>query len=147
MQTSVSTDSLRCMTIYRYTTSVCNQPFGWLSLLPSLWMEISTGQGTVAVLCAGKVTTGLALHQPRVTGSVIISTYMLNGLRKGDKHPTYTPVRCIALYYLWSPYIIGQTIIFSSCFFLLLLLLSFFPRLISVVGDWMFTILWHMVWP
>jgi len=24
---------------------------------------------------------------------------------------------------------------------------SFFPRLISSVGDWMFTILWHMVWP
>ena len=23
----------------------------------------------------------------------------------------------------------------------------FFTRLISAVGDWMFTILWHMVWP
>ena len=32
----------------------------------------------------------------------------------------------------------------SSSFFFLL---SFFPRLISAVGDWMFTILWHMVWP
>ena len=42
---------------------------------------------------------------------------------------------------LWSPYVIGQTIIFSSCFFFL-----FFPRLISAVGDWMFTILWRMVW-
>jgi len=29
----------------------------------------------------------------------------------------------------------------SSSFFF------FFPRLISAVGDWMFTILWHMVWP
>ena len=28
-----------------------------------------------------------------------------------------------------------------------LLLSFFFPRLISAVGDWMFTILWHMVWP
>ena len=36
-------------------------------------------------------------------------------------------------------------IIFLSCFFLLLLL--FFPRLISAVADWMFTILLHMVWP
>ena len=27
---------------------------------------------------------------------------------------------------LWSPYVIGQTIIFSSCFFFFLLLLSFF---------------------
>ena len=32
----------------------------------------------------------------------------------------------------------------SSSFFFLL---SFFPRLISAVGDWMFTIPWHMVWP
>ena len=31
--------------------------------------------------------------------------------------------------------------------FILFLLSSFFPRLISAVGDWMFTILWHMVWP
>jgi len=45
--------------------------------------------------------------------------------------------------FLWSPYVIGQTIIFSSCFFFFL----FFPRLISAVGDWMFTILLHMVWP
>ena len=48
-------------------------------------------------------------------------------------------------FYLWSPYVIGQTIIFSCCFFFLLLL--FFPRLISAVGGWMFTILYHMVWP
>ena len=47
---------------------------------------------------------------------------------------------------LWSPYVIGQTIIFSSCFFFLLSSSSFFPRLISAVGDWMFTILRHMVW-
>jgi len=33
-------------------------------------------------------------------------------------------------------------IMFLSFFFL-----SFFPRLISAAGDWMFTILWHMVWP
>jgi len=46
-----------------------------------------------------KVTVDLALHQPSVTGSVIISTYRLNELRKGDEHPTYTPVRCIALCY------------------------------------------------
>ena len=30
---------------------------------------------------------------------------------------------------------------------LLLLLLLLFPRLISAVGDWMSTILPHMVWP
>jgi len=54
---------------------------------------------------------------------------------------------------LWSPYVIGQTIklIFLPCDFYLsscfLFLLSFFPRLISAVGDWMSTIFPHMVWP
>ena len=51
------------------------------------------------------------------------------------------------LYYLWSPYVIGRPYIFSCCFFFFFFLLLFFPRLISAVGDWMFTILWHMVWP
>jgi len=41
-------------------------------------------------------------------------------------------------------YGIGQTIIFLPCDFYLLF---FFPRLISEVGDWMSTILPHMVWP
>ena len=47
------------------------------------------------------------------------------------------------LSFLWSPYGIGQTIIFSSC----RLFVFFFPRLISAVADWMSTILPHMVWP
>ena len=42
-------------------------------------------------------------------------------------------------------------IIFLACDFYLSIFLSFcllfFPRLISAVGDWMFTILPHMVWP
>ena len=45
---------------------------------------------------------------------------------------------------LWSPYVIGKTIIFLPCGFYFLS--SFlFPRLISAVGDWMSTILPHMV--
>jgi len=47
---------------------------------------------------------------------------------------------------LWPPYVIGQPLYFHpvvSSFFLS----SFFPRLISAVGDWMSTILAHMVWP
>jgi len=35
-------------------------------------------------------------------------------------------------------------------FILFLPLLSnsfFFPHLISAIGNWMFTILWHMMWP
>ena len=45
----------------------------------------------------------------------------------------------------WSPYVIGQTIIFSSCSFFLSFFF-FFPRLISAVGDWMSTILLHIAW-
>jgi len=68
-----------------------------------------------------------------------------------------------------AAYVIRQAITFSSCGFFFLLLSSFFmvalwnradhyifalwflsfffPRLISAVGDWMSTILPHMVWP
>jgi len=38
----------------------------------------------------------------------------------------------------------GQSIIFCSCGYFLL---SFFPRLFSAVGNWMSTILPHMMWP
>ena len=48
---------------------------------------------------------------------------------------------------LWSPYLIGQTIIFSSCgFFFLSFSFFFFPRLFSAVAGGMSTILPHMVW-
>jgi len=44
---------------------------------------------------------------------------------------------------LWPPYAIGQAIIFFVLWFLLSIfyLLSIFHRLISVVADWMSTIL------
>ena len=52
---------------------------------------------------------------------------------------------CTVSDFLWSTYAIGQTIIFLPYDFNL----SFFvfPRLILAVGDWMSTILPHMVWP
>jgi len=46
---------------------------------------------------------------------------------------------------LWSPYGIGQTIIFLPCCFFLSIF--FFPRLISAAADWISTILRHMVLP
>jgi len=52
-------------------------------------------------------------------------------------------VSCASL--LWPLYGIGQAVVFSCCGFYLLS--SFFPRLISAVGDWMSTILSHMLWP
>ena len=41
------------------------------------------------------------------------------------------PISATAELLLWSPYVIGQTIIFLPCDFYLLLSSSFFPRLIS----------------
>ena len=55
-------------------------------------------------------------------------------------------VKPLTITLLWSPYGIGQTIIFSCCG-LFFLLLSFFARLISAAADWMSAILPHMVWP
>jgi len=51
---------------------------------------------------------------------------------------------CIRL--LWPPYGIGQAIIFLPCGFFYHVSI-FFPCLISAVGDWMSTILPHMMWP
>ena len=47
---------------------------------------------------------------------------------------------------LWPLCVADADIILSSCGFFYPLS-SFFPRLISAVGDWMSTILPHMVWP
>jgi len=43
----------------------------------------------------------------------------------------------------------GVVFSWTQCIFILWFLLSFFffSRVISVVGDWMSTILPHMVWP
>ena len=56
----------------------------------------------------------------------------------------YTAIYPLPL--LWSPYVIGQTIIFLPCGYFFLSFF-FFPRLISAAADWMSTILPHMVWP
>ena len=56
-----------------------------------------------------------------------------------------SPISATAELLLWSPYGIEQTIIFLPCCFFFYL--SFFPRLISVVADYMSAILSHMVWP
>jgi len=49
----------------------------------------------------------------------------------------------IFVLWLWPPCVADADIRFLPCDFYL----SFFPRLISAVGDWMSTILPHMAWP
>jgi len=48
---------------------------------------------------AGKVTVGLASHQPYVTDST--STYRLNDLRKGEEPPADTPSKEYSPLYLF----------------------------------------------
>jgi len=56
------------------------------------------------------------------------------------------PIISIQLILLLLLYVTGQTIIFLPCgFFFLSFYLSFFPRLISAIADWMSAILAHMV--
>jgi len=57
--------------------------------------------------------------------------------------PLYFAV--VVSFFLWPLHVIGQVTIFLPCGFDLSFF--FFPRLISAVGDWMSTILPHMVWP
>ena len=104
----------------------------------------------------------------KIGGKLVIITkrksYM--SFRLVPKSATLNHLELLNGPYLWSPYGIGRPYIFSCCglfffmvalcnradhyIFILFLFSSFFflfPRLISAVGDWMFIILWHMVWP
>ena len=80
------------------------------------------------------------MHSDKISFKQTIIYCALDSVLTAD----YAGVKCLSR----SPYGIGQTIIFLPCgfFFFFLLLTSFFSRLISAVGDWMSTILRHMVW-
>jgi len=49
--------------------------------------------------------------------------------------------------HIWYAFIMAALCNRCGHYIFALLFLSFFPRLISAVGDWMSTILPHMVWP
>ena len=73
-------------------SSICNKKY------THLFRRLSEGQSTIAY-----TSTKLAIHALK------------------HKLRIHTPwSKNATLCYLWSPYVIGQTIIFSSCFFLLL---------------------------
>jgi len=101
-QTSVSTESLRCITIYHLPVyNLDNQPLR-LTQPPTLnrkgnkyWSRDSGS----ALRWEGNRRSGFAsAERHRICH---ISTYRQNGLRKRDEHPTNTRVRCIELYYFY----------------------------------------------
>ena len=55
-------------------------------------VQFGTGQRAGDALRPGRQTVGLASHWPCGTDFSGLSTYGLNGQRKGDEHPTYAPV-------------------------------------------------------
>jgi len=64
-----------------------------------------------------------------------------NCITSGDHQISNLYINCLVMAALWNR--AGHYIFAVVSFFFL----SFFPRLISAVGDWMSTILPHMVWP
>jgi len=82
------------------------------------------------------------------TASEVVVSSLIYSAPDVTRHPLKPVVLEPASCYLWPPYVIGQAIyIFILSFVLLLLLSSFFPHLISAVGDWMSAILPRMAWP
>jgi len=92
--------------------------------------------------------SAVGLRLVLLTVSTFSSVRALRGLPLPGRLST-VPVSCNFLNrLLWSPYVIGQTIIFLPCsFFFSFLLLLFFPRLISAAVDRMSAILLHMASP
>ena len=87
----------------------------------------------------------------RHVGSPICIVYVDKAeLIQGQGHRACASVRTFEnCTFLWSPYVIGQTIYIFMLWFVLLssFFFFFFPRLISAAEDWMSAILPHMVWP
>ena len=87
------------MTIYQYTTSVCNQSLRLTQppMLSGKGNKYWSRDSGSALRWEDNRRSGFApAERHRICH---ISAYRLNNLRKGDEHPTYTPVGCIALYY------------------------------------------------
>ena len=82
------------MTVYRYTTSVCNPPLR-LTQPPTLsgkgnkYWERDSGS---ALRWEGNHRSGFAPAKHHRICHIHLQA-------EQPKHPTYTPVRCIALYY------------------------------------------------
>jgi len=83
------------LTVCGYTVLIQNHQSPNSASYPAGW-EMSSSQGAVAVLCSKESnrTSGftLTMHY-RICG---ISNCRLNGLKKGNEHSGYTPLRSMA---------------------------------------------------
>jgi len=128
----------------------CGQTAGWMKT--ALGTEVDLGPGHI-VLDGDRAPPAKDAQQTPVFGLVYCvhgrSSQLLRNcgnviplLTQSFKCSLSTFVFVSLLCPLWPPCVADADIIFLSCCFL-----SFFPRLISTVADWICTILPHMVWP
>jgi len=132
-------------TLARHNSSQCQHAVGTLLSWPDIRSRAADTDHVTVVSRSQCLRPGIhgRRHRNGRYGrghAIFRSTVATNG---------FLDIALFALCCLWSPYGIGQTIIFLPCglFFYLPTFLSFFPRLISAVADWMSAILPHMVWP
>jgi len=81
---------LRKVTIRGHTALVCNQPLG--STLTETGNKYGPKDSSLRQKGNRRSGIALAMHY-RLRD---ISTYRLNGIRKGDEHPAYVPIRSTA---------------------------------------------------
>ena len=131
----------------------------FLLIVISVWLKSSCSY----LICSYSVEQQYGLHVDRAYAGKFVSSMemagfsltlmLLNNERLQCLGKTVTFSLSIFLFLtvcallLWSLYVIGQTIIFSSCSSFLSSIFFFFPRLISAAAHWMSTILPHILWP
>ena len=114
------------------------------------WQKISGINGCWIHQTWNRVADLISSFFPhRVTGQTRSLTRSLRVLTRavGLLLPWIAPFIMVALCNRADHYLYFHPVSSSSSSFFFLLLLLFFPHLISAVGNWMFTILWHMMWP
>jgi len=131
---------------------------GWYAIYKHFWgscllTEFCQVQNSLSVQVLRSPTLAVLMHD---TPAVGVSQTLLRGTRngimellqtappiwQGGHHVGHRPTFLVTTCLLWPPCVADVDIIFLSRF---LILLSFFPRLISAVADWMSTILRHMI--
>ena len=114
---------------------VCGRVLSWFT------SYLTGGMQYVRTMASSSVPSAVFYGVPQV--SVLGPMLMLSHI---SQYQTYRYYQSCLEDLLWPPYAIGQAIIFLPCdFYLSVFYLLFFSRLISAVGDWMSTILPHMV--
>jgi len=136
---------------FKKKQKICQLRINLLMSIVLIFIGLSNCKWNLTTECTTNCTNSwyLQFMYPTQWNLVVILRISATKINKAHNDATYVHISCIndsfiLLYYsLWSPYRIGQTIIFLPCGYFFL----FFPCLMSAAADWMSAILPHMVWP